>query len=473
MKIGPWIGLLAISFILFLCTQEVAHAQIHVPANAEQKFVRITVHPAGEPRPALQYQLLPDFMQQTEGNAAVHYGKVTAARQRFFSDRDLWEKISQWARMPLNELPLDEVRETVQSKPVFDTLRRASRCRDCDWESPVRDVPFYEILIPEVQQLRNFARLIAVKARLEIAEGKYNQAVDTLQMGYALSRHAAAGETLIHSLVGIAISSVMSDQVKELIQQPNAPNLYWALCSLPTPLINGRQGMRAEFHALQLNFPKLQDLDRASNDPEYWRQILFEFWDSLDHLIGRQVEGRPEILMALALKGYPKAKQTMIDQGQSAEEVDAMPVAKVVLLDSLEAYGQLRDETFKWFYVPYWQAEPQMHKTDERLRQATLSNRQIIPLWPMFAPAVHSICASIARGQREIDVLKTIEALRMYLAEHDGQLPTDLDQLPVPAPMDPVTGKPFEYRFQDGVAEITGPPMPGQVLHVKIQVAPE
>ena len=32
---------------------------VHVPETAEQKALRITVHPAPEPRPALKYQLLP------------------------------------------------------------------------------------------------------------------------------------------------------------------------------------------------------------------------------------------------------------------------------------------------------------------------------------------------------------------------------------------------------------------------------
>ena len=53
---------------------------------------------------------------------------------------------------------------------------------------------------------------------------------------------------------------------------------------------------------------------------------------------------------------------------------------------------------------------------------------------------------------RQINLLRTVEALRMYAAEH-GRWPEKLEDIKaVPVPNDPFTEKPFEYAVKDGVA---------------------
>ena len=63
-------------------------------------------------------------------------------------------------------------------------------------------------------------------------------------------------------------------------------------------------------------------------------------------------------------------------------------------------------------------------------------------------PQVMPACGSM----RQINLLRTVEALRMYAAEH-GRWPEKLDEIKaVPVPNDPFTEKPFEYAVKDGVA---------------------
>ena len=57
---------------------------------------------------------------------------------------------------------------------------------------------------------------------------------------------------------------------------------------------------------------------------------------------------------------------------------------------------------------------------------------------------------------RRIAMLRTIEALRIYAAAHGGQLPDSLDEVnDVPVPLDPGTGKPFEYHRDGATATLT------------------
>ena len=45
--------------------------------------MKIRLHPQAAPVPSLKYRLLPTRLEQNRGNAAVHYGKVTAEEMAF------------------------------------------------------------------------------------------------------------------------------------------------------------------------------------------------------------------------------------------------------------------------------------------------------------------------------------------------------------------------------------------------------
>lgn len=56
-------------------------------------------------------------------------------------------------------------------------------------------------------------------------------------------------------------------------------------------------------------------------------------------------------------------------------------------------------------------------------------------------------------GHQRIALLRCVEGLRLYAAGHDGRLPEKLADVPLPLPVDPVTGKPFGYQL-DGVTAL-------------------
>ena len=49
-----------------------------------------------------------------------------------------------------------------------------------------------------------------------------------------------------------------------------------------------------------------------------------------------------------------------------------------------------------------------------------------------------------------------IEAIRDFMARNDGNLPQDLSELYLPAPLDPVTGGDFSYELQGNRAVLQG-----------------
>jgi len=430
------------------------------PAEQDQApTVQLVLHPAAEPRPALKYHLVPPLVDLRPGNAAVLYGKVTAEQLAFFGDEELWDKIIECIETPVAELAAEDPGIPMRGSH-FQFLDRAARCKSVDWQLPIYEEEFYTILLPELQQTRNFGRMLAAKARMHIAKGEFDEALHTLQTGYALGRHVSQGPTLINALVGIAIARLMSDQVEALVQRPGVPNLYWALTHMPDPLIDMRAGMEAEWAIIYLSYPEFRDLETKDYPPEKWRELTHE----LAGLIFRFGNLNPQegfhepLTTALAIKGYPLAKQRLCQRGHSPDEVEAMPVPKVIVLDTVQTYEELRDEMFKWFATPHWAARRGLDVAEQQLKDAR--NREVIPIAGLLLPALRSAHFADARSRQSVAALRVVEAIRLYGAAHDGRLPEKLSDITeVPIPQDPVMGRPFSYR-KTGAAAVLEASLP-------------
>jgi len=432
------------------------------------KVVKVTLHPMPEPRPALKHRLLPSLLDCRPGNAAVLWNRIPAERQGYFNELykqgGVWERVEKWMEIPVSDPREKQFRDEDKRKyagnwPMVDFIRdvpyadmaRAARFESCDWQLPIHEGNVYSIMLPEVNQLRQYGRLLAAKARLEIAEGNYDQAVETLQTGLALARDTAKGPTLIHALVGSAIASIVMNQTEQLVQRPDAPNLYWALTALPQPLIDYRLGFEVESNGLFLQFPELRDLDKKELAPDQWTKLL-EKTTGKGFFSRGAANDRGESLIelstvALALQGYPVAKQYLIEHGRAASEVEAMPVAKAILVYSVQRYRELCDESHKAIFLPYADGKKWLQQAEEAVKMAASRREEIIPFATTLLPALNNAKISEPRLEWSLARLRILEALRIYAAAHDGKLPERLEDIAeVPIPRNPFDDKPFHYH---------------------------
>jgi hypothetical protein len=414
------------------------------------KTVKIVLHPMPQPRPAMQYKLLPEYIDLKPGNAAVFYNKLTAQSGAIFNqNNEWWDKVCGWAEAPLADLRGEKVRSEIAGWSwKISEIKRASQCEYCDWQVPVREYGIATSLA-EFQQTRMYARLLAPYARLQIADGKYADAVQTLQAGYALGRNVAKGPTLVNNLIGCTIVSMMSEQVRAMIQQPDAPNLYWSLTVLPRPIIDFRQGLDAEYDFLYLIFPDLQNLETKDLTVEQWSALINQTLQKIQATGQGPTPGKlAQVFSAIMLMAkYSQAKAFLIERGWTPDKVDAMPVSQVVMTAAIRQFDEIRDEMFKWMFLPYPEAIGGMRKSDGKLRDFWRSGQEILPIASMLLPAVSVAKAAEARIDREIAVLRVFEALRLYAAAHDNQLPEKLaDISEVPIPNDPIHGSAFIYN---------------------------
>ena len=97
----------------------------------------------------------------------------------------------------------------------------------------------------------------------------------------------------------------------------------------------------------------------------------------------------------------------------------------------------------------------------------------------LIVPAIDNVHRALVRLERRVAVLQTIEAIRVFAAQHEGQLPTllsDITDLPVPP--DPMTGQPFQYTLSAGKALLVAPTPAGMstnpqtTLRYELTIAP-
>ncbi len=158
--------------------------------------------------------------------------------------------------------------------------------------------------------------------------------------------------------------------------------------------------------------------------------------------------------MMSILQGYSKAKRYLIEQGHIAAEVEAMPVAQVVLLYSVRIYNEIIDDQFKWFFLPA--SEAGNGPEQAQLPRWEIAKREIIPFARLLLPAISSAKGAETRCQWNIAMLRIFEAMRLYAATHDGRWPDRLSDITeVPIPLNPCDGKPFLYQRQGNKAVLT------------------
>ncbi len=142
----------------------------------------------------------------------------------------------------------------------------------------------------------------------------------------------------------------------------------------------------------------------------------------------------------------------MVDSGLAEEKVKQFPAQQVILLDEKLEFEIQRDEAMKGMALPYWEAEKLQAAAKEKRRET---------LFAPIASAVFNVRWATARLDQRLALLRCVEALRMYAAEHNGKLPASLADVPVPVPVDPITGKAFAYQLDGDTATLRGTPPAG------------
>lgn len=490
-----------------------AIAQLVATQEDDGTFVyQMTVAPAEEPTPRLRYRLVTADDDLQPGNAATFWYRAMLdwergeerARSRLAellpapaepekqsakaSARAAMRDWMDPLRTPLAELPIDEARLASTTRlgnwAQTELERAVHRCR-CDWglgARALRGPAAFTFVLPEFQGMRDLSRALCLHARVAIAEGRADDAIEILRWNTEMGIDAAEPPFLVCRLIGAAISRQGWGVLRDLQCHAEGPSLYWALADLPRPFVDGRESIRFESGTPFRLYDLIVDPESAERSDIEWRRLYDESLDSLAELAASRAKGNPpthnaerakelarwiEELRAVGLD-HPSvrfARQRLIEQGSDAERLNAMPPAQILAIDAARVCRVLNDAIEAAVQLPWPEGRAAREKAIAKLESADplgdAPHREVLPIAQLTAANTGAAMTGLMLRDREIALLRLVEALRLH-AGTTGELPESLDEVAcVPIPRNPATAEPFAYRLIDGKAIITTTPADG------------
>ena len=415
--------------------------------------------------PALRYTLLPTLRDARSGNQIAGFYKCFMEQHNLFRDKEVNEKREAWLVAPIEELRGVEELKGYGGLAVKQA-QRAARMESVNWQivDDLREDGMY-LLLPDLQQLRELARVLRLRTRGEIARGEFPAAVETIQAHLALARTLNEHPTLIGSLVGIAIAASALTSVEEFIAAPGAPNLFWALADLPAPLFDLRKAAQGERVFFTRELETLVDRVNPMTEVQIGKAVMkvTEFVDAatlqtaLAPAKGKVDPPAPQPVRktvstylgerAADPKLVAEARARLMPRPPTRDErVEAFPPMQVILLDEVNKFEASRDDVLKWLTIPHWQIPAGAEK-------------QTTPgAFAPLGPSVLKVSIAKARIEQQIGMLRVVEAVRAHAAANGGRLPGSFDEVRLPLAVDPFSGKAFGYQLADGMASVRGTP---------------
>ncbi len=428
--------------------------------------IPFTMHPEGVKKPLSRYYLTPRYIDMQPGNKVPTLMKAFMEQDLFFA-REQSEKRQKWNALPLDKLPLEEIRScgaigglAYRTDPdaLFQSYGRplgdvdeAARQLTADWQ-----IWFHlradgmGTLLPEVQRIRELANVLKVRMRYEIRQGEFDKAIYSAQTFHGMATTFEAHPTLIGLLVGLAIEHQNLDAIEEMIQQPGCPNLYWSLTEFPAEVLNNRLASGAERLIADSLFRPLQEAKGPLSETELYAQM--KKFDVIPSLVGGE---KPLLKYSLDApirstdrKKVAAAKALLVETGMNSKLVDRFSDLQLIIMADIKQYEIFVDATMIANFLPYPEAIKHVKDVEERLKKEGTRIAQLL------MPSNRGILDSLVRARQRVAYLRTLEAIRLYAHEHEGKLPATLSDITVPLPSNPVTGKPFAYSLKNGVARL-------------------
>lgn len=431
------------------------------------QFVALSLAPSEPSQSALTHRLYPENSTLFDRNSAIYYHRsvyildtsearlraqdnnpdTTLAFSKDYLDGELTPQLLQRMRtwLQIHEYTLKEIGFAVRSN-------------HCDWQlipEEARD-NWYFLHVSELQSCRALARLLAVKARVEIADGNFDKAIEAIQFCNKMAADVHRSKLIVGSMVGNSCAGIMQRPIQEFMQAKDSPSLYWPLATLPNEVTDVRQTVRNQLSRTRNGDGLFANPENPKTLDE-WRVEANKYINRL--VIVQAINGRVNVSHEVTIRCYPIAKQLLLNDGMPPNELEAMPSIQVVaiarsrisnwMLDELEKGLRLNDlECQKYF------AKLESRVADHPFNTAFISELSLTPSLDVTLAPIQQLLQSTSYLQRKRCAFQVIEAIRLHLGA-TGELPKSLDEITiVPVPLNPETGKPFRYEFKDKEAKL-------------------
>ncbi len=466
-----------------ILTASTAVAQPTPEVKDGKQVFAITLSPMAAPKPLSNYYLTPQYKEQQPGDQLSGFMKCFMEQAVFFNAENE-AKRQKLLDIPLSEFPdakgnaeaLAGIAYPRTSTGLGGNIDLAARYTRTEWnEYFLFRKDGINALLPEVQYMRRLALALRVRLRAEVKQGDFDRAIVTLKSLTGLAKMFETHPTIIGNLVGIAIQTMAWNAVEEMIAQPGCPNLFWSLVELPNPPHIIARGYEGERTFLTTDLDYLLTLERPLTGPEdakclaFFRQLVNGELHGIEGVKGAEETQVKLDRFAADKTRVEAARGRLVSVGKmKPEAVKGFSPMQVTMTDDVLSYQILRDELMKYRNLPYLEAMAGMEVQEKRLQ----AEKAQMVVAPALLPAIKKVKAVEARNAQRVAYLRVLEALRLHGAASNGELPATLADTKLPMPLDPATGKAFDYSVKDGVATLSGGgvgPNPRRVYEVRLR----
>jgi hypothetical protein len=449
--------------MIYVLLAAVALSVLPSGPSAQSSVLRLNVSPMAAPNPALKYLLLPEVRELSPGNPAQWYLRCFQEARYFFFKPEATAERSRYLAMRLADLPAEKLRH--YGGGTLKQADWAARLDSLDWQVLERiQNDGLSLMLPELGPFGILAKALQVRFRAQVAGQHFDEAVTSSKTMLALARHLGEYPAEAANRLGLAIASQTLDSVEEMLQQPGCPNLYWALTDLPSPLVDIRKGLQGSRCLMAAELKTLKD-DAAMSESQ-----LDELVGGLSGKVGfaREQAGQTPRSLRAPLQARARdservraAAGRLVQAGCTQSIIRTLPPLQVILLDEKRAYEVQADEAMKLVGLALWQIDaqnggPYPARPQGRRKKISSPGGNEEGLFADMFPCVIELRHAQGRLEQRIALLRHVEALRLFAANHEGKLPQTLSDVAVPLPPDPFTGKAFEYKADGMTAQLRG-----------------
>lgn len=445
---------LTTALVLSLCVTAMSQTSATNP-----EVMSFELAPVAPPVPALKYQLLlSDAFDRLPGNAAILY--LDSVLLMGPGARDKAEKAME-AYDSKDVARFNSLADSLKNRSLIQELDLAGRREDCNWEAPLREMGAYTLL-PHLAPLKDLGRILKVRALREIGQDKVDDALKTLRLGYEMSDKMGREPILISGLVSLSITSMMDDCLEQLMNRPDAPNLYWALSEFPSRRSILGASLDGESYWWVNAVPNLNRAWVGEDlSAEQWRAVF----DYLNGIINTTHPSGPDAVTEISPELMRQAREQYAQTHPITPE-QAAGVDPVIVVGSfyLSQYEIARDDLFDLRGLAYPVLLVKRKEYGDHL--AKLMREQPGNLFLQTLPNFQRAAWTFAWTDRRLAALTAVEAIRSYAAANGGELPAQLSDITdTPVPLNPATGQPFEYRVDNGVATLSDSRSEGRLTY--------
>ncbi len=444
---------------LLLITTTNAQVAPEVQPNANTPVYKLKIKPKAEPSPALRYTLYPEVRTQVNGNAAQGYYRAFSPDwMSYRNDKEYSKKYEKWLSVPLKELDEKEINIP---QGMLTQLHDSALKNYCDWDMLAKlRKDGISMLLPDLQGMREFSRALSIDCRVQLKKGEIDKALADIRTGLTLSHHLGEGPTLIQGLVAVAAGTMMFPRIDELISHEKAPNLYWALTTLPQPLVDFRTGLGGEVLMIDNLFPGMRDMLYSGKVTPITQEEMMKVFPLLEQLnVSDNKSSLKQMLVQAALVlNIEAAKKALLEHGITEPMLTNITPLQIIFMAEVLLYDKTYQNMIKWNSIPYPVARKRIKELDATIKKPETSVLSPFPLGTfsaMILPAVSRVMEAGPKMERRIAALRIIEAIRMQAA-FDKAWPDSLEKITiVPVPADPFTGGAFAFKKEGKKITIT------------------